>query len=116
MNKFAIALVLGAVFAVGCGDKAADGAKSGAAASGSAKSGGGTSGSKVCDDYWAKQKACNEKMLKDVPDGPAKDASKKTMDETEAKTKESWKEFKGDALDQACKSMLDALASNPVCK
>jgi hypothetical protein len=63
VNKIAIALVLGAVFAVGCGDKGADGAKSGAAASGSAKadSKGGSSGTKSCDDYWAKVKECNEK-------------------------------------------------------
>ncbi len=109
MNKIAIALVLGAVFAVGCGDKGADGAKSGAAASGSAKadSKGGSSGTKSCDDYWAKVKECNEKQMKDVPDA-AKEQMKKSLDDAEKMTKDSWKDLKGDALDTACKAMLDA--------
>jgi hypothetical protein len=117
VKKIAIALVLGAMFSVGCGDKGADGAKSGAAASGSAKAdskGGGSSGSKVCDDYWTKLRACNEKALKDAPDA-AKEQMKKGFDDAEKMSKDAWKDIKGDALDTACKAAMDALAANPNC-
>jgi len=128
VNKFAIALLLGTVFAVGCGDKT-DGAGSGSAkASGApsasakatasqASSGapGGSAGSKVCDDYWAKYRACNEATLKAVPDGPAKESTKKTLEDSEKTIKDSWKDMKGEALDAACKMSMDALASNPNC-
>ncbi len=130
MKKIAIALVLGAVFAVGCGGEgggaASGSAKASSAPSGSAKAAGsaaatstggsaGSSGSKVCDDYWAKLKACNEAALKAVPDGPAKETSKKAMDDAEKASKDAWKDMKGDALDAACKTAMDALASNPNC-
>lgn len=125
MNKLAIALLLGAVFAVGCGDKT-DGAGSGSAkasgapaasgkGSAAAASTGGSAGSKICDDYWAKYRACNEATLKAVPDGPAKDTTKKQLEDSEKTIKEGWKEMKGDVLDAACKASLDALASNPNC-
>lgn len=119
MKKIAFALLLGTVFAVGCGDKGGDGAKSGAAASGSAKAAGssaaGSSGSKVCDDYWTKLKACNEASLKAMPDGDAKTQAKKAMDDAEKASKDAWKEVKGEALDSACKTAMDALANNPAC-
>src|SRR5690606_30394525 len=70
VNKIAIALVLGAFLAVGCGDKtgtdASGSAKASsaaakdsgkAAASGTAKADTGSSGSKTCDEYWTKVKA-----------------------------------------------------------
>ncbi|NUP07060.1 MAG: hypothetical protein HOW73_13480 [Polyangiaceae bacterium] len=128
MNKIAIALVLGAFFAVGCGDKT-DGAASGSAKASAApkdsgkasttgtaaSTGGGTSGSKVCDDYWTKLKACNENALKAVPDGPAKDQTKKGFEDAEKQTKEAWAKMEGPGLETACKAAIDALAQNPNC-
>jgi hypothetical protein len=113
VKKIAIALLLGSMFAVGCGDKGTDGGKSGsAAASGSSK---GPAQSKVCEEYWTKSKACNEASMKAMPDGPAKDSMKKTLEDSEKTTRESWKNLEGKALDDACKQMVDALASNPNC-
>lgn len=124
MNKTVIALLLGACFAVGCGDKT-DGAGSGSAkasaapaassakpaASGASTSAGGSTGSKSCDEYWAKVQKCNDFALKSMPDGAQKDTAKKTQDEAIAKTKEGWKALSGDQLEQACKPMLDAMAA-----
>lgn len=125
MNKFAIALLLGTVFAVGCGDKT-DGAASGSAkasgapaasgkSSAAAASTGGSSGNKTCDDYWTKQRACNDAALKAAPEGAARDAIKKTLDESEKTTKESWAKMEGPGLEAACKQMLESLAQNPNC-
>lgn len=128
MNKFAIALLLGTVFAVGCGDKT-DGAASGSAkasgapaasgkASGSAASmttGGAMAGNKVCDEYWTKVKACNEKAISAAPEGPGRDAAKKAIEDSEKMTKEQWAKMEGPALEAACKAMVDALAQNPNC-
>ncbi|MBL8740261.1 MAG: hypothetical protein JNK04_04175 [Myxococcales bacterium] len=124
MNKLAIALLLGAVFAVGCGDKT-DGAASGSAkasgapaasgkGSAAAASTGGSSGNKVCDEYWTKLKACNEAALKAAPDA-AKEATKKGFEDAEKMTKEQWSKMEGPALEAACKAMVDGLAQNPNC-
>lgn len=124
MKKIAIALVLGAFLAVGCGDKTGGSASGSAKASTAAAKDSGkasttgeakSSGSKSCDDYWTKLKACNENALKDVPDGAAKDTSKKAMEDAEKQTKEAWAKMEGAALEGACKQMLDSLAQNPTC-
>lgn len=115
MNKIAIALLLGGVFAVGCGDKGADGGKSGSAAA----SGSGAKGpavSKVCEEYLAKMKACNEASLKDIPDGDAKTQMKKGFDDSEKTIRDSWKGVEGAALDDGCKKSMEAMvAANPKC-
>lgn len=130
MNKIAFALLLGAFFAVGCGDKA-DGAASGSAKASSApaKSSGsaaaastgtgaastGTAaaagGSKVCDEYWAKVEKCNAFALKAMPDGAAKDDMKKKQDEAMKTSKDAWKGMEGAALETACKTANDAMAA-----
>lgn len=103
MNKFAIALVLGAVFAVGCGDKAADGAKSGAAASGSAKADAKTgTGMAECDDYLKKLEACVAKG------GPAKDAMEASL-KTARDAYKSVPDAAKDTTKASCKTAADAL-------
>jgi hypothetical protein len=108
VKKIAIALVLGAMFAVGCGDKGADGAKSGAAASGSAKadakSGGGDSGTGVaeCDEYIKKWNDCYKDPAMKAAAEPGLKATKdawKTAAETPAGK---------DGLKMSCKAMVDA--------
>lgn len=113
MNKIAIALVLG-VFAVGCGDKAADGAKSGAA-SGSAKadskSGGGDTGIAECDEYIKAYSACIDKMPAE-----AKDAAKKGLDDMKTAWKAAASGPGKDATVTACKQAAEAMKANPACK
>lgn len=115
MNKIAFTLLLGAVFAMGCGDqKAGDGKDTkSAAATGTADKGGGSGdsiGIAECDDYIKKMTACLDKMP-----GEAKEASKKAMEDSKKAWKESAKAAK-DQTQQACKTALDALAQNPACK
>jgi len=122
VNKFAIALLLGTVFAVGCGDKT-DGAGSGSAKASSAPSGSAkaaTSASaattaaaagalpKVCDDYWAKVKTCNEKGLAAMPEA-AREATKKSYDDAEKMSKEAWAKFDAATMESTCKTSLEAL-------
>jgi hypothetical protein len=119
VKKIAFALLLGAAFVSGCGDKAADGkdAKSASAASsGEAKKddkagGGGEIGVKECDDYMAAYSKCLDKMPAEAK-GPMKDAYDQQV--------KAWKEAaKGpgkDALATGCKAAADAMASNPACK
>ena len=71
--------------------------------------------SKLCEDYWAKSRLCNEAAIKSVPDGPAKEQMKKGFEDAEKTTREAWKAFQGKALDEACKTMLESLKSNPNC-
>jgi hypothetical protein len=128
VNKISIALLLGAFFAVGCGDKT-DGAASGSAKASSAPAKSGSAaaassgaaattgtaaaagGSKVCDEYWAKVEKCNAFALKAMPDGAAKDDMKKQQEEGMKKSKEAWKSMQGDALDGVCKQSLEAMAA-----
>jgi len=128
VNKFAIALLLGTVFAVGCGDKT-DGAGSGSAKASGAPSGSAkatasaaaaaatnaTAGNKTCDDYWTKQRACNEAQMKGTPEGAGRDAAKKVLDDAEKMTKDLWAKLEGPGLETACKAMLDSLAQNTHC-
>jgi hypothetical protein len=115
VKKIAIALVLGAMFAVGCGDKGADGAKSGAAASGSAKadakSGGGETGIAECDDYIKSYSACIDKM----PDA-AKEPSKKALEDMKTGWKAGASGPGKDAIVTACKQAAEAMKANPACK
>jgi len=124
VNKFAIALLLGTVFAVGCGDKT-DGAASGSAkasgapaasgkGSAAAATTGGSAGSKTCDDYWTKLKACNEAGMKAAPDA-TKEAMKKGFEDAEKQTKEAWSKMDAAGMEVACKAATDALAQNPNC-
>jgi hypothetical protein len=126
VNKLAIALLLGTFFAVGCGDKTDTAASGSAKASGApassakgsaaaATTGGGSSGNKVCDEYWTKVKACNEKAISGAPEGPGRDAAKKAIEDSEKMTKEQWAKMEGPALEAACKAMIDGLAQNPNC-
>lgn len=122
MNKFAIALLLGTVFAVGCGDKT-DGAGSGSAKASSAPSGSAkaatsasaattgdtaSAGNKTCDDYWTKFKACNEKGLAAMPEA-SREATKKSYDDAEKMSKEAWAKMDAAMLETTCKASLDAL-------
>lgn len=116
MKKIAFALLLGAVFAVGCGDKGGDGAKSGAAASGSAKADskggdkGGATGIPECDDYIKAYSACIDKM----PAG--KDEAKKALDDMAKAWKEAGSGPGKDATVSACKQAAEAMKNNPACK
>ena len=99
MNKIAIALMLGTVFAVGCDKKEeASGDKIGIA---------------ECDEYFDKVEACMGKM-------PAE--AKGAMEEAKKTFQTTWKEqakaggAQKDALKTGCKAAVDALASNPMCK
>jgi hypothetical protein len=106
VNKLAIALVLGAIFAVGCGDKKEEG-----------KSDTGSAGDKIgvaeCDEYFDKMQACIGKM-------PAE--GKAAMEEAMKGNRSAWAESAKaggaakDALKTGCKAAVDALASNPMCK
>lgn len=116
MNKIAIALVLGAAFAVGCGDKGADGAKSGAAASGSAKADSksgdskGATGIPECDDYIKAYSACIDKM----PAG--KDEAKKALNDLSTGWKAAASGPGKDAAVTTCKQLAETMKSNPACK
>ena len=106
MNKIAIALVLGTVFAVGCGDKGADGKDSkSASAGGSAKAddkkaaGGGETGIKECDDYIAAIAKC-DKMPPE---------SKKAVEDSKAAWKQAASGPGKDAVITACKQGADAV-------
>ena len=106
MNKLAIALVLGAIFAVGCGDKKEEG-----------KSDTGSAGDKIgvaeCDEYLTKLEACIGKV---PPEGKA------GMESMMKQSRTSWAEAAKaggaakDALKPGCKAAADALAANPACK
>jgi hypothetical protein len=111
VNKIAIALLLGAVCAVGCGDKTnADGSASAKASGKATGSAAGPAVSKVCEEYWARVRKCNEFALKSMPDGDAKTQAKKAQDDSEKTTREAWKQMEGAALDSACKAGLDGMA------
>ena len=127
MKKIAIALLLGTVFAVGCGDKAAGDGKDTKSASADKKDdkkdgdkkddkkaeGGDKIGVKECDEYMDLFKKCIDK----VP-AEGKDAMQQGYD---ASVK-AWKDAAAqggaakDALAQGCKAALDAMAQNPACK
>jgi phage tail sheath protein FI len=106
VNKLAIALVLGAIFAVGCGDKKEEG-----------KSDTGSSGDKIgvaeCDEYLTKMEACLGKM-------PAE--AKAASEQGFKANRDAWKQAASaggaakDALKTGCKTALDAMAANPMCK
>ncbi len=120
MNKFAIALMLGAVFAVGCGDKAGDGKDSksaSASGSGSAKAddkkaagGGGEIGVKECDDYIKMWKDCYKDPAAKAAAQPGLDAMVK-----------AWKDAAAaggaqkDALATGCKTAMDTFPKD-ACK
>lgn len=121
MKKIAFALLLGAAFVAGCGDKGGDGKDSksaSAASSGEAKKddkggGGGEIGVKECDDYMAQFKKCIDKV-------PAE--GKAAMQQAYDQSVNAWKEAAKSgpeakaALQPGCKAALDALAQNPMCK
>lgn len=100
MNKIAIALMLGTVFAVGCDKKEEE-----------------ASGDKIgvaeCDEYFDKMEACLGKM-------PAE--AKGAMEEAMKGNRTAWKDAakaggaQKDALKTGCKAAVDALAANPACK
>jgi hypothetical protein len=118
VKKIAIALLLGTVFAVGCGDKGADGKDTkSASAGGSAKAddkkaagGEGEIGVKECDDYIKTWKDCYK-------DPAAKAAAQPGLD---AMTK-AWKDAAAqggaakDALKTGCKQALDTFPKD-ACK
>lgn len=114
-KSIGLVVLLGALFAVGCGDKGGGGdASAKPAASGEAKSGGGDSiGVAECDDYLKKMEACLSKV-------PAE--GKPAMEQAMKANKDAWKQAADqggaakDALKTGCKTALDALASNPACK
>lgn len=107
VKKIAFALLLGAAFVAGCGDKAADGkdAKSASAASsGEAKKddkagGGGDTGIKECDDYIAALLKC-DKM-------PAE--SKKAVEDSKAAWKQAASGPGKDAIASTCKQSMEAV-------
>jgi phage tail sheath protein FI len=102
VNKLAIALVLGAIFAVGCGDKKED-----------AGSAGDKIGVAECDEYLEKMEACLGKMSAE-----AKAASEQSY----KADRHAWKQAASaggaakDALKTGCKAALDTVAQNPMCK
>lgn len=74
-----------------------------------------TTGNATCDKYWAKFNACNEAALKNAPTA-TKEAMRKAFADAEKQTREAWKSFgSSDALETACKAMVDALSHNPNC-
>ncbi|MBL9024610.1 MAG: hypothetical protein JNL21_20610 [Myxococcales bacterium] len=124
MKKIAIALLLGTVFAVGCGDKAGgDGKDSKSASAGDKKDekkdekksegGGDKIGVKECDEYMDLFKKCIDKV-------PAE--GKAAMQQGYDASVKAWKDAAAqggpakDALAQGCKAALDAMAQNPACK
>lgn len=133
MNKVTIALVLGAVFAMGCGDKtdaagsgsakasgaasvktsAAPAASSAAPAASSAAApdaAGDTIGVQECDDYVKKWKEC----YKDPTTKAAMEPGLKTMTD-EWKKQAAAGGAQKDGLKMVCKASLDAFKSD-ACK
>ncbi len=114
-KSIGLMVLVGALFAVGCGDKGGGGdASAKPAASGEAKSGGGDSiGVAECDDYFKKMEACLGKMPAEGK--PAMETAMKT-------SRDAWKQAADqggaakDALKTTCKAAVDALAQNPACK
>lgn len=106
MNKIAFALLLGAVFAVGCGDKGGDAkgsSSAAAAASGTAKAsgGGGEIGVAECDAYIKQWQDCyKDPTMK----AAAEPAFKQVTEQWKTMAKDSAQK---EALKTACKTMVD---------
>ena len=109
MMKVMVALIMtGGLLLVGagCGKEEAKDEKAGAAASGDKV------GVQECDDYIAKYAACIKKMPA-AAQGPAEQGFKTQKDawRTAASTPTG-----KEGLKTGCKTALDALAQNPMCK
>lgn len=110
MKKVLVALMLGmGLVALGAGcskDEAKEGDKAGAAASGDSV------GVAECDEYIKKYEACINKA-----GGPAKEAAQTAFKAQRDSFKASAATAAGKtALKGSCKTMLDSLATNPMCK
>jgi hypothetical protein len=109
MKKVLVALMLGlglAALGAGCSKEEAKGGDDKAGASGD------KIGVAECDDYITKWKACLDKM-------PA--AAKPAQETAFKQMKDSWKAAAAtpagkDSLKTGCKTALDTLAQNPMCK
>lgn len=108
MNKVMVALVMvGGLLLVGAGCSKEEGAKT---TEGAAAASGDKIGIQECDDYIAKYGACIKKMP-EAARGPAEQGFKQMKD--------GWKQSAAaskDATKAACKTALDSLANNPMCK
>jgi hypothetical protein len=67
-----------------------------------------------CDKYWTKLRACNDAAVKSAPPS-VREQVQKSMDDAEKQTKEAWKNMDPATMERACKTMIDALDSNPNC-
>ncbi|HTJ83370.1 MAG TPA: hypothetical protein VL400_16740 [Polyangiaceae bacterium] len=111
MKKIALALLLGSVFVVGCGDKAADGkdAKSASASGSSAAkkddkaAGGDEIGVKECDEYIKTWKDCYKDPAAKAAAQPGLDAMVKAWKDAAAQGGAA-----KDALGAGCKQALDS--------
>lgn len=113
-KSIGLIVVLGALFAVGCGDKGSGGdSSSKPAGSGEAKASGDGVGVAECDDYLKKAEACTSKMPAE-----GKDAWKQGIETS----RDAWKQAAAqggaakDALKTSCKAAADAMTNNPACK
>lgn len=108
VKKMTLALLLGAMFAVGCGDK-----KEGGGDKKDEKSGGGDSvGVAECDEYLKAAEGCTSKMP---------EAGRQAWSDGLKTSREAWKQAAStpagkDSLKTACKAAADAMKSNPACK
>jgi hypothetical protein len=109
MKKVLVALMLGmglVALGAGCGKDEPKDDKAGAAASGD------KIGVAECDDYVTKYEACIKKA-----GGPAAAAAEPGLKAQRDAFKQSAATPEGKAaLKTSCKSMLDGLATNPMCK
>jgi hypothetical protein len=104
VKKIAIALLLGAVFAMGgCGDEKAKGdAKSGDAKSDTKADSAGGTGLAECDAHIKKLEECAKK------DGPAKATFETTLKTTKEAYKTSITDASKEAMKTSCKAAADA--------
>lgn len=103
MTKMMFALLAMGALVVGC-DKGGD-------AAGKTGSTGDKIGVQECDDYLTKMEACIGKV-------PAE--GKAAMEQGLKTSRDAWKQAAAgpgkDTLKTTCKTMLDSLANNPMCK
>jgi hypothetical protein len=116
MKNVLVALMLGmGLMALGAGCSKEEGAKEGDKAGGD-KAGAAAAGDKIgvaeCDEYVNKYEGCIKKA-----GGPAAEAAKEAFKAQRDAFKQSAATPEGKAaLKASCKSMLDGLATNPMCK
>jgi hypothetical protein len=112
MKKVLVALMLGmGLVALGAGCSKEEGIKEGADKAGAAAAGD-KIGVSECDEYVTKYEACIKKA-----GGPAAAAAEPGLKAQRDAFKQSAATPEGKAaLKTSCKSMLDGLATNPMCK